>query len=75
MTLVGLRKWLAEATPLSLKYSFAVGIGLFITFIGLNEAGIVSLGVPGAPVKVGDLTSPAGLVAVFGFVLTGILRF
>ncbi|MFQ5866716.1 MAG: NCS2 family permease [bacterium] len=73
LTLAGLRKWLAEAIPLSLKYSFAVGIGLFITFIGLNEAGIVSLGVPGAPVKVGDLTSPAGLVAIFGFVLIGIL--
>jgi len=73
LTLAGLRKWLAEAIPLSLKYSFAVGIGLFITFIGLNEAGIVNLGVPGAPVKVGDLTSPAGLVAIFGFILIGIL--
>ena len=73
LTLAGLRKWLAEAIPLSLKYSFAVGIGLFITFIGLNEAGIVSLGVPGAPVRVGNLTSPAGLVAVFAFILIGIL--
>jgi len=73
LTLAGLRKWLAEAIPLSLKYSFAVGIGLFITFIGLNEAGIVTLGVPGAPVKAGNLTSPAGLVAIFSFILIGIL--
>lgn len=73
LTLAGLRKWLAEAIPLSLKYSFAVGIGLFITFIGLNEAGLVRLGVPGAPVRVGDLTSPAGLVAIFGFIIIGIL--
>ncbi len=73
LTLAGLRKWLAEAIPLSLKYSFAVGIGLFITFIGLNEAGIVSLGVPGAPVRVGNLTSPAGLVAIFAFIFIAIL--
>jgi len=73
LTVSGLRKWLAEAIPLSLKYSFAVGIGLFITFIGLNESGLVTLGVPGAPVRVGNLTSPHGLVAIFAFILIGIL--
>ena len=52
------RGWLAETLPPSLKYSFAVGIGLFLAFIGLNETGIVALGVPGAPVSLGKLSSP-----------------
>ena len=47
LTLLGIRGWLANAIPLSLKFSLAVGIGLFLTFIGLNETGIVVLGVPG----------------------------
>jgi AGZA family xanthine/uracil permease-like MFS transporter len=56
-----------------LRYSFAVGIGLFVTFIGLNQTGIVVPGVPGAPVHAGALTSPPVLVAIFGFLLTAIL--
>jgi len=73
LTVLKVRTWLVEAIPQSLKYSFAVGIGLFLTFIGLNDAGIVRLGVPGAPVKVGDLGSPAALLAVLGFVLMAAL--
>ncbi|HIE06400.1 MAG TPA: NCS2 family permease, partial [bacterium (Candidatus Stahlbacteria)] len=73
LTLFRLRSWLAEAIPRSLKYSFAVGIGLFLTFIGLNEAGIVQLGSPGAPVKVGAVTSTPVLVAIATFLLISIL--
>src|SRR5215470_17438498 len=53
ITLLRLRQWIVEAVPLSLRYSFAVGIGLFLTFIGLNQTGIVALGVAGAPVRSG----------------------
>jgi len=67
LTVVKLRQWLVEAVPPGLRYSFAVGIGLFLTFIGLNETGIVALGSPGAPVRVGNLTSAPALVAVLGF--------
>jgi len=73
LTIFKLRVWLAKAIPQGLKYSFAVGIGLFLTFIGLNDAGIVTLGVPGAPVKVGDITTVPVLLAIFGFVLIGVL--
>ena len=73
LTIFKVRSWLVRAIPESLKYSFAVGIGLFLTFIGLNDAGIVSLGVPDAPVKMGHITSPPVLLAIFGFVLIGIL--
>ena len=67
LTVLRVRGWLAEAIPLNLKYSFAVGIGLFLTFIGLNEVGVVAVGVPGAPVCLGRLCEPSVLLAVFGF--------
>ncbi|HEX9019965.1 MAG TPA: NCS2 family permease [Nitrospirota bacterium] len=67
LTVTRVRGWLADTLPQSLKYSFAVGIGLFLAFIGLNETGIVSLGVPGAPVGLGRLARPSSLLAVFGF--------
>ncbi len=73
LTVLRLRTWIVNSIPASLRYSFAVGIGLFLTFIGLNEAGIVSLGVAGAPVKAGALTSPSVLVAIFGFLLISVL--
>ena len=73
LTVVKLRKWLVDAVPPGLRYSFAVGIGLFLTFIGLNETGIVALGVAGAPVRTGHLTAPAVLVAIFGFLLMAVL--
>jgi adenine/guanine/hypoxanthine permease len=73
LTLFKVRSWLAESIPLSLKCAFATGIGLFLTFIGLNETGIVALGVPGAPVKLGDLSQPSVLLAIFGLLFTVIL--
>lgn len=73
LTVFKLRSLMAEAVPRSLKYSFAVGIGLFLTFIGLNECGIVSLGVSGAPVRVGDITQWKILLSVLGFVFILIL--
>jgi len=73
LTLLRLRQWVVEAVPVSLRYSFAVGIGLFLTFIGLNQTGIVILGSPGAPVRPGHLTTAPVLVAIAGFVLLSIL--
>jgi len=67
LTVFKIRSWLADALPQSLKFSFAVGIGLFMAFIGLNETGLVRLGVPGAPVALGNLTQPAPLLAIFTF--------
>ncbi|MBN1180958.1 MAG: NCS2 family permease [Bacteroidales bacterium] len=73
LTIFGIRKWLAQAIPASLKIAFAVGIGLFLTFIGLNETGIIQLGNPGAPVQLGDITQPGVYLALAGIVLIGIL--
>lgn len=73
MTVFRLRQWIVDGVPTSLRFSFAVGIGLFLTFIGLNETGLVRLGIPGAPVQAGNLTSHSAQVAMFGFVLIAIL--
>ncbi len=72
ITFAGLRAWLANAISSSLKYSFAVGIGLFLAFIGLNETGIVTRA-DAVPVKIGNLRSAEVLLAIFGFVLTMVL--
>jgi AGZA family xanthine/uracil permease-like MFS transporter len=73
LTVLRLRQWVVEAVPVSLRYSFAVGIGLFLTFIGLNQTGIVTLGVAGAPVRAGHLTTAPVLVAISGFLLLSVL--
>lgn len=69
LTVFRLRAWLARAIPENLKYSFAVGLGLFLTFIGLNDTGIVVLGSPGAPVQLGNLSNIPQLLAVMCFFL------
>ena len=75
LTVLRLRQWVVEAVPVSLRYSFAVGIGLFLTFIGLNQTGIVALGVPGAPVRAGHLTTAPVLVAIARFLVLSVLAF
>jgi AGZA family xanthine/uracil permease-like MFS transporter len=67
-----IRTWLANSIPDSLKISFAVGIGLFLALIGLNDTGIVKLGTEGAPVHVGDLQSGTAILAVIGFLLISV---
>ncbi len=73
LTVLRLRQSLVNALPEGLRYSFAVGIGLFLTFVGLNESGIVALGVQGAPVKVGHLMSAPVLLAIGGFLIIAFL--
>jgi AGZA family xanthine/uracil permease-like MFS transporter len=73
LTALRLRQRLVEAVPECLRYSFAAGIGLFLTFIGLNVTGIMAVGTPEAPVRIGDLTSRAVLVAVLGFIFISAL--
>jgi len=47
ITLLRVRSWLANSISSSMKHSFAVGIGLFLSFIGLYETGIVTSSVAG----------------------------
>ena len=73
LTLLKLRQWLVSAIPNALRHSFAVGIGLFLTFVGLNETGIVHATNGGAPLQSGNLTSGPVLLAIGGFLLMAIL--
>ena len=52
ITVLRIRSWLANSISASMKHSFAVGIGLFLAFIGLYETGIVTSFVAGMPVEV-----------------------
>jgi AGZA family xanthine/uracil permease-like MFS transporter len=62
ITLLRIRSWLANSISSSLKHSFAVGIGLFLAFIGLYETGIVTSSVAGMPVA-GLLHGGTGLLS------------
>lgn len=68
LTLIGLRRKLVEAIPASLISAISVGIGLFITFIGLKNLGII-IDNPVTLVQAGNLSSTimiglAGLVVM-----------
>ena len=73
LTLFKIRSWLANSIPEGLKIAFAVGIGLFLAFIGLNQTGIVKLGSEGAPVHVGNFTEPPVQLAILCFFVIGFL--
>jgi AGZA family xanthine/uracil permease-like MFS transporter len=49
ITLLRIRSWLANSISVSMKHSFAVGIGLFLAFIGMYETGLVTSAVAGMP--------------------------
>lgn len=72
-TTTGIRSWMISAIPKNLKNAFVVGIGLFLTFIGLNTTGIVTIGVPGAPIHLGDISNPSTLLAIGCFFLMAML--
>ncbi|GKW47146.1 NCS2 family permease [Planococcus sp. NCCP-2050] len=69
LSLSGLREMIINAIPAELKYAVGAGIGLYITFIGFQNAGII-VGNPDTLVGLGDLTQPSTLLAIFGLVIT-----
>ncbi|OCA88676.1 guanine permease [Bacillus sp. FJAT-27225] len=69
LTLSGWREKLINAIPVELKYAVGAGIGLFITFIGLKNAGII-VNNDATLVGLGDLTSGNTLLAIFGLLVT-----
>ncbi len=73
LTVFRLRSWLAKAVPVNLKFAFVVGIGLFLTFIGLVVCQIVVAGPGTPPVAMGQMKSPGVILAVFCLLLMGAL--
>jgi AGZA family xanthine/uracil permease-like MFS transporter len=73
LVLTGVREQIMRAIPLELKKAIAIGIGLFIAFIGLYDSGLVVQG-SGTPVTLGHWTTWPVFVTIFGIVLTLALR-
>jgi AGZA family xanthine/uracil permease-like MFS transporter len=73
LVLLGMRERIMDAIPLELKKAIAIGIGLFIAFIGLYDSGIVVQG-EGIPVTLARFTTWPILVTLFGLALTITLR-
>ncbi len=72
LTLFNIRELIVNAIPLSLKHAVSAGIGLFIAFIGLQNAGII-VNNDATLVSLGNMGSPAVLIALGGVVLTAVL--
>lgn len=72
LTLTKLREKIINAIPANMKLAVGAGIGLFIAFLGLQNAGII-VDEPATLVTLGDVKNPAVLLAIFGIFVTVIL--
>jgi adenine/guanine/hypoxanthine permease len=70
LTLTGVRKLIVESIPLHLFAAIAGGIGLFIGFIGLKNAGLIVAN-PATFVALGNLKAPGAMLALFGLLVIG----
>ncbi len=72
LTLTGLREKLINAIPMELKLAVGAGIGLFIAFIGMQNAKII-VNNDATLVGIGNLRDPQVLLAIFGIIITVVL--
>jgi AGZA family xanthine/uracil permease-like MFS transporter len=72
LTMTGLRQRIVEALPSELYSAVAVGIGLFIAFIGCKNAGLI-VADPASTVTLGNLRAPNTMLATGGLFLTAAL--
>lgn len=72
LTALNVRELIVNSIPMALKHAISVGIGLFITFIGLQSAGVI-VDNPATLVGLGAIKSGPALVALVGVVVTAVL--
>lgn len=72
LTITNLREALITAMPPVIKHSISIGIGLFITFVGLQNAGLV-VNDESTLISLGDITQGSGLLSTIGLVITSLL--
>lgn len=72
LTITNLREAIVNAIPTSLKNAIGAGIGLFIAFIGLQNAGII-VNNDATLVSLGEITKGSPLLAIIGLIITGVL--
>ena len=73
LTLAGVRQLIISALPRSLFSAVAGGVGLFIAFIGLSDAGII-VAKQGTMVGLGSLTTPTAAIALLGLLIIASLQ-
>ncbi|MFF2088748.1 NCS2 family permease [Nocardia sp. NPDC058176] len=69
LSITKIREKILNAIPLQLKFAVGAGIGLFVAFLGLKNAGIV-VNSDATLVTLGDFTKGTTLLALFGLVVT-----
>ena len=72
LTVTNLREKIVDAIPVTLKNAIGAGIGLFISFIGLQNAGII-VNNDATLISMGNITSGPALLGMIGLVVTSIL--
>ena len=72
LTAFNIRELIINAIPLSVKHAVSAGIGLFIAFIGLQNAGVI-VNNDATLVGLGNMGSPAVMIALGGIILTAVL--
>lgn len=73
LTVTGVRRWLIEGIPHSMRSSVAAGIGMFLGIIALKNAGIVVTS-EATSVTLGDVTAAGPLLAILGFFIIATLE-
>ncbi|MFD3155486.1 NCS2 family permease [Haloimpatiens sp. FM7330] len=73
LTMVNAREAIVNSIPTNIKKAISVGIGLFIAFIGLENAHIVLHPKNGTILALGNVTSGPALLAIIGIIITGVL--
>ena len=71
ITFFNVREMIFNAIPNNLRYAISAGIGMFIAFIGLKNAGII-VAKEGTFVGLGEFTTPC-LLGIFATLLSGVL--
>ena len=71
LTITNVREKIINCIPTVLKHAVTAGIGLFIAFIGLINAGVVEGG--GAILQLGNMKNPSVILAIIGLIIAGIL--
>ena len=72
LTVTNLRDKIVDAIPVTLKNAIGAGIGLFISFIGLQNAGII-VNNDATLISMGNITSGTALLGMIGLVVTSLL--
>lgn len=73
LTAFNVREAIIDSIPMNIKRAISVGIGIFIAFIGLDNAKIIIHEEYSTILQLGHITSGTALLAIIGIIITGVL--